>query len=594
MQSRWVLEFGCVLTSGALLAPAAADARQSEVDKIRAEWRQDHLRQLERGDAKAQIEAAGRLDGDDADKVVPVLARHLAAADANIRLSAANTFWTLISRKAEAWEAARPSLMAALDDTDGAVAMYAAGALAGLKTPPEVLVPARKRVLEAGHPRVYVRFLAARGLIGIEPPAKLVAPLLDYLDETAAARKRGGSRENLQLAERALERLVATQDRGLIDAMAQRLPPGGVRPNPSTVSLVKLMHQFKQRPTNWTQTLLAFTDTADRELAETAWRLVGAQLDEPSLALWTPVAAPLLGDDIGRDLVLPAFAEAAGRASIGLAELAALANNTKASEAHRLRAIEILGRSADAENRQQITRSREMARDLYLKVCEPVWLRPKKDAWFDACLRPLSFAVRDQKARAAMLGQWLTANTDTEAKLEYLQQLEGLWSDAFAVTDNVRAHLNHPDARVKTAAEKALDRIRPAWRESAAREAKKSAPTAAAPAGKPAAATAPADGAALYAAIRIGDLAQVKKLVNAGNVRLPIRFAAMQGNLPAPLNVAINYCGIPTVTAEQLAAIVTYLISVGAEPDDKDASGDNLFDRAKAACPPEVMKALGG
>jgi len=26
----------------------------------------------------------------------------------------------------------------------------------------------------------------------------------------------------------------------------------------------------------------------------------------------------------------------------------------------------------------------------------------------------------------------------------------------------------------------------------------------------------------------------------------------------------------------------------------KDPSGDNLFDRAKYACPPEVMKALGG
>jgi len=592
MNARRLHGLRCAVAAAALLVSAVTDARQSEVDKIRAEWRQDNLRQLERGDAKTQIEAAGRLDGADADKVVTVLARHLASADANIRLSAANMFWTLIGRKPEDWAAARPALMAALEDADGAVAMYAAGALAGIKTPPEALLPARKRVLEAGHPRAYVRFLAARGLIGSEPPAKLVTPLLDYLDETAAARKRGGSRENLQLAERALERLVATQDRDLIAVMARRFAPADAAPSPITVSLLKLMHQFNPRPANWTRTLMDFTAASERELAETAWRLLGAQQDEPSLALWTPLAAPLLGDEIGRDLVLPAFAAAAGRASTGLTELAALANDTRASEAHRLRAVEILGRSADAESRQQIPAAREKARDLFLKVCEPAWLRPKKDEWFNACLRPLSFAVRDQKARAVMLGRWLTANNDVEAKLEYLQQLEGLWSDAFAVTDNVRAHLAHPDSRVKLAAEKALDRIRPAWRESAARETRK-APVAAAT-DKPVAATAAADGAALYGAMRVGDLAQVKKLVNAGNVRLPIRFPAMQGKLPAPLNVAINYCGIPTLTAEQLAAIVAYLIGLGADPEDKDASGDNLFDRAKAACPPEVMKALGG
>lgn len=592
MDSRLTHGLRCALALIALSMVAAVDARQSEVDKVRAEWRRDHLRQLERGDAKAQIEAAGRLDGSDADKVVPVLARHLTADDANIRLSAANTFWTLIGRKPEDWGSARPALTAALDDADGAVAMYAAGALAALKTPPEVLLPARKRVLEAGHPRAYVRFLAARGLIGTEPPARLAPPLLDYLDETAAARKRGGSRENLQLAERALERLVATQDRALINEMARRFSPADIRPNPSTVSLLKLMHQFTPRPDNWTRILLDYTAADERELAETAWRLLGAQLDEPSLAMWTPVAAPMLGDAVGRELVLPAFAAAAGRASVGLNELAALSGDARASEAHRLRAVEILGRAADAENRQQIPAAREQARDLYLKVCEPVWLRPKQDAWFTPCLRPLAFAVRDQKVRAGMLGQWLVANSDVEAKLEYLQQLEGLWSDAFAVTDTVRAHLNHADPRVKVAAEKALDRIRPAWRESAAREAKKG--PAAAAATQPAPASAPADGAALYAAIRVGDLAQVKKLVNAGNVRLPIRFPGMQGKLPAPLNVAINYCGVPTLSATQLAAIVSYLIGLGADPEDKDPSGDNLFDRAKYSCPPEVMKALGG
>ncbi|HRA23213.1 MAG TPA: hypothetical protein PLK52_06610, partial [Usitatibacteraceae bacterium] len=144
---------------------------------------------------------------------------------------------------------------------------------------------------------------------------------------------------------------------------------------------------------------------------------------------------------------------------------------------------------------------------------------------------------------------------------------------------------------VKQAAEKALDRIRPAWREAGARAERK----AAAPAPKAAATPSGpgADGMALYGAIRVGDVAQVKKLVTAANVRQPVRFPQMQ-NPPAPLTVAVNYCGIPTVTPAQLAEIVAHLIALGADPDVKDNSGENLLDRAKYACPAEVMKALGG
>jgi hypothetical protein len=84
----------------------------------------------------------------------------------------------------------------------------------------------------------------------------------------------------------------------------------------------------------------------------------------------------------------------------------------------------------------------------------------------------------------------------------------------------------------------------------------------------------------------------VKALVTRANVLQPVRFPQMQMP-PAPLVVAVSYCGIPTVAPAQLAEIVAYLVSLGADPEMKDAQGDNLFDRAKHACPPEVMKALG-
>jgi hypothetical protein len=574
------------------LAPASAAAQQSEVDKIRAEFRRESLRELERGNPKQQVEAASRLDAQDADKVVPVLSRHLQSPDAALRLAAANTYWDLIARKPEAWEAARPSLLAALQDADGAVAMYAAGALTALKTAPDVLLPARRRVLREGHPRAYVRYLAARNLIGVEPGPVVVEPLLDYLEETATAARRGGSRDNVQLARGSLERLADTGDRTVLPAMGARLERSvAVAP-----VLLRVMNRYKPKPDRWTESLLSFASSADKETVEAAWSVMGDQKDAASLALWAPRAASMLSTAAGRDLAMSPLWHAAGRTAAGLPELSALAFDPAASEAHRLRAIEILGRAADAENRDQVPEARLMARERYLKTCENTLATGRKDAYFSACAQPLTYAVRDDKERAAMLARWLASNNDPAAKIAFLESLESLWRNAFEATDVVRAHLAHADPRVKQAAEKALDRIRPAWRESAAREARQpgTAPAIATAPAKSAKPTAAADGAALYGAIRLGDLAAVKKLVNAGNVNASVRYPQLQGTPPVPLTIAINYCGIPSLSGAQLAAIVAHMISLGADPEARDQHGENLFDRAKSACPPEVLKAMGG
>ena len=94
--------------------------------------------------------------------------------------------------------------------------------------------------------------------------------------------------------------------------------------------------------------------------------------------------------------------------------------------------------------------------------------------------------------------------------------------------------------------------------------------------------------------VKRNNVAAVKRIVTRANVAQPVKFPQMQGTPPVPLVIAVGYCGIPQVPAAKLAEIVTYLVSVGADPDGKNAQGENLLDTAKYACPPEVMKALTG
>ena len=579
------IRIAALLLPFALAIPGAF--AQSEADRIRAEWRKEALEDLESGDAAAQIRAAKSLDVEFAAKTAPILAKHLSNGDAAIRLSAASLLWTLAGKSAAAFEPARPALRAALDDPDGAVAMNAAGALATMKEPAEALAPARRRVLQSSGQRRYVSFLAARGLIGIDPPATLAPALLDYLEEVTAAQKRGGSRDNVQMAQKALERLVDTKDRAILVPIRDQLRIT----RSAWAVLLPVLHRFSPRPDDWTRVLLDHTAHADRDTVYTAWTLLGEQDDAASLALWPPRAAAALRAPEQRDNAMRALARVAGRTSAGLPELAAIAADPAASEEQRLRAIEILGSAADARSAGRVPEATQAARTQWLAACEPELKGGKAGKKFETCLRPASFAIADDKERARYLATWLAANPDPGAKVELLSRLEGLWSAAFDATDTVRAELANPDPRVKQAAEKALDRIRPAWRESAARQAKQGAAPKAAPA--PVASGPGADGAALYGAIRVGDVAKVKALVTRANIAVPVRFPGMQ-TPPLPLVVAVNYCGIPTVTPDQLAQIVAHMVSLGANPEMKDAHGDNLFDRAKYACPPEVMKALGG
>ena len=174
-----------------VLGFAAQAALADDVaDQFWAKQNKEALRDLERGAPLKQIEAVGRLGPDFAAQTAPVLAKHLANADPVIRLAAAEQAWEQASRKPEAFASTQSALRVALDDGDAAVAMNAAGALAAMDVPETELAAARRRVLSGGV-RGYVGFLAARGLVGIDPAPPLLPYLLDYYLDAVEAKEYG-------------------------------------------------------------------------------------------------------------------------------------------------------------------------------------------------------------------------------------------------------------------------------------------------------------------------------------------------------------------------------------------------------------------
>ncbi|HWT16910.1 MAG TPA: hypothetical protein VN581_14120, partial [Patescibacteria group bacterium] len=363
---------------------------------------------------------------------------------------------------------------------------------------------------------------------------------------------------------------------------------------PATPFLLKLLAGFDPRPDAWTDTLLRYTDHSYPETRERAWDLIGDQRDAASLERWAPKAARLLSDRSMRSVALAALSDAAGRSTHGLPELAALVDDPSADAEHRVRAIGILADAADTSDRDGLAAVQRVARTHWERVCTPILETHAVDEAFKACRNDSSDIVADDAERARLIASWLAANAEVEAKIVFLGSLESMWSKATPAAASVRVERRHADARVVQAAEAALDRIEPAWRERDARGATAAAPTTSTVAASTAVEKSVgqgADGASLYAAIAKGDVASVKKLVNAGNVHLPVRYPQMQGTPPSPIVVAVNYCGIPQAAAG-LAAIIDYLVGLGANPDVTNHDGTPLLDQAKYTCPPEIMAVL--
>ena len=97
-----------------------------------------------------------------------------------------------------------------------------------------------------------------------------------------------------------------------------------------------------------------------------------------------------------------------------------------------------------------------------------------------------------------------------------------------------------------------------------------------------------------YGAVRAGDRTAIARLVNAGNVNLPLILPNGAAGPLTPISGVLQHCGLPQVAPTTIASAVAQLVALGADPELRVANGSTPLDYAKAACPPEVQQALLG
>ena len=318
------------------------------IEKQSAEWKRETLETLAKGeDPKERVKAAEWLSGRKDPESIAALAGALSDPDAKVRQAAASGLW----RIEKAAEPARPQLMKALDDADANVVARVAGALQAIGMKAEELAPARKRVFAAPEATPESRFLVSRNLVGHEPPVRLGEAMIAYLDH--AARGYTGSvsdknRHNVELAEKALERLVKrTKDRALIPPLVEALDNA----KGSAIILMKTLAHFEPRPEGFTQVLIARLDSPLPGVRYAALTQLRGMKAEKDVALWVPRATAMIQDPDSsvRSEALWAIGSAAGLASGEIEKVvAALGDPDKYVRRNAARAIGQIGEPSQA------------------------------------------------------------------------------------------------------------------------------------------------------------------------------------------------------------------------------------------------------
>lgn len=280
------------LRIGLLLAFLASPGpAQFDEDKLVRDWAKTLAKDR---DPKDRASAAQSLGGREKPEAVTALAKALSDPDAEVREAAASALW----KTGKPAIAAKPELQKTLADREAAVVARAAGALSVMGVPDAELADAWRRALEGSRDSA-TAFLAARGLIGIDPPETVAPPILAYLAtnaEEAARPARGRSSsddtKSAEAAQKALEHLLKANAAAVLPLLDRT-----VRHSPESGRYVfAALATVKSPPPGALDFALSQTRSPDSRTRDAAIGLAGKMKSEREAARWIPEAVHLLGD----------------------------------------------------------------------------------------------------------------------------------------------------------------------------------------------------------------------------------------------------------------------------------------------------------
>lgn len=356
MRGAWAFA-GLLLAS--LGAGASATAAEEPLEKMGRQVTQRAAKDFKSKDPEKRRAAAESLSGWKTAAGAALLVQGLADVDARVRAEAARS---LAGYEKEA-EPARAALEKALEDPQPAVVAQAAEALErALGVTEKRLGAARLRVLDEGEP--FEQFLAARSLTGQAPPARLVAPILAFIQKHTEPSEdyqvRDTRRNNLEIGQKALEHLVeTTKDRSLIEPLTN-----AVRffPQRNDVPL-RALSLFEPRPKRWAELLVDQLESRETVVLREALFLMGRTArGAGEVAVWAPEAVRLERhrDERVRHALVYALGEAGGLASAQIdVPLRALANEADAG--FRKTAANAVGEIGDRDQATPAAGKRQVA-----------------------------------------------------------------------------------------------------------------------------------------------------------------------------------------------------------------------------------------
>lgn len=538
-----------------------------------------YAKDLKSRDPATRAEAAEKLGEFEAPEGVPLLITALSDKDARVRQAAASGLWS----SSDVAQPAIPALRVALNDSEPAVVIRAAGALINMDVEPAEIAEPLRLVLQKGD--VVDRFLAARALIGVEPGDKVVGPIVDYMRANAPGTDR------FENGTKALLRLGKTKDQKIVAPLMTQL-----RESPQLAEpILRTLGEVEPRPDGWIETLVGQLGSRDAKVRDAAVDLLGKQNKTAAdVKAWAGAVARLATDPDKsvRYEVVSALDDARGLAYEGLPGVLQMLTSEKEADI-REDAAEAVGEIADAEFPISADIKKTMAEQALPVLTKAIKSDPLPKVRQEA-VRSVNKLQLPLETVIPLLANIAVENKANDVGEVALQVLRNRGRESVLAADIVRPLMNDPNETVRTQAK--------AIAESGENSYSSRKPIESTVAKDPAAREKAFEFLrenkldfaedAFYKAFSDGDIERVTAFLDAGmspnlrfasSSRRPTLYVALEGDACHP---AVR------PTAKETKDIIKLLLARGADPKIADENNNTPLMAAAEKCDAEVVKML--